>query len=351
MKENPTNSQRNAINVLITGATGFAGINITKELLNQKFNVYVIVRDERKLCSLLGTNSFQRLHLLKGDLLVPSDLERLRTELATVESFDVVIHTVGGGPLTCNREFNPSIFDLNYKTTSNLMEILERTERLQSLRLLVYFSSLAAMGIPDSSASRIIYDDTSDCNPVLPYERAKFKTEVLLKAIAADHQFKTVVLRFPQIYGGPDDAFMQMVNLIRRGIFPVIRGHNGSLPLIGIQDVVSATLAVLQNFEKIRQNYSVHVISEGSHSYQELVQLVKNRYGTGGVLNIPYGLMYIATWIIESVFELLGKPEPLNRRRLISLTKDRIVDSQEFVNTFGFHFAEDVRKFIGAQAS
>jgi dihydroflavonol-4-reductase len=351
VKENLTNWQTNDVNVLVTGATGFTGIHITKELLNLKFNVYVIARDERKLCSLLGTNRIQGLHLLKGDLLVSCDLERLRTQLSAVARFDAVIHTVGGGPLTANCEFNRSIFDLNYKTTSNLIEILEQSEKLDSLPLFVYFSSLAAMGIPDSSGSRIVYDRTSNCNPVLPYERAKFQTEIFLKETAAHHQFKTVVMRFPQIYGAPDDAFMQMVNLIRKGIFPVIWGHNGSLPLIGVQDVVSATLAVLQNVEKIRQNYTVHLISEGSHSYKELVQFVKKRYGSGGVLSIPYTLMYIAALITEGAFELLGKPEPLNRRRLISLTKDRIVDSREFVNTFGFEFAEDVRRFIAAQAS
>ncbi len=55
--------------------------------------------------------------------------------------------------------------------------------------------------------------------------------------------------------------------------------------------------------------------------------------------------------MLEVVFGLLRKPEPLNRRRLVSLTKDRIVDSSKFMNTFSFKFEESVERFIAAELS
>ena len=63
-------------------------------------------------------------------------------------------------------------------------------------------------------------------------------------------------------------------------------------------------------------------------------------------MHVPYAVMYLGTSVIERLFGLLGKPEPLNRRRLISLMKDRLVDSSKFRNTFQFQFQESVEGFI-----
>ncbi len=335
--------------VLVAGATGFVGAHVTRELLDKGWKVYAVARNDVKLRQLLGTNYSDRLTILQGDLLNKEDLVRLEYELANrVETLDFVVQTIGGGPLTSNPVFADSIYDLNYRTTCNLVRLLEMSQKLASLKLFVYFSSLAAMGMPQRGGKQILYSEASDCNPVLPYEKAKFETEIFLRGVTNKYQFKTAVLRFPQIYGGSDDAFMQMVRLIRKGLFPVIRGRIGTLPLISIRDVVNATLAVIQSPNKIPGNYDIQLICEGSHSYSRLVDLVKKQYGRGGMLRIPYSLMYLGTAFIERAFQILGKPEPLNRRRVISLTKDRVVDCMAFVKMFQFKFEDDAETFIAS---
>lgn len=344
--------ERDNINTLVTGATGLAGANLTRELVQQGYQVYAIVRDENKFRSILGDNYASRVHVLKGNLLDGSDLENLRDQLAKLEdNLDVVVQTVGGGPLTSNRSLAPAIFDLNFKTTTNLMRILEDSQKLSSTKLLVYFSSLAAMGMPTSNGASIRYDETSACNPVLPYERAKFETEAYLEGFACKHGLRTVALRFPQIYGGTDDAFLQMIRLIRKGAFPMVRGKIGSLPLVHIRDVVAATCAVIRSAGRIPDAFSVYLVSEGSYSYDQIVALVRSKYGQGGTLKLPYFLMYLGISMMEGVFTLFGKPEPLNRRRLVSLTRDRVVDSTKFRNTFQFKFEENVERYVAKHVS
>ncbi len=352
MADNHPLRKEDHINILVTGATGFVGANLTRELVQQGCKVYAIVRDESRFRSVLGSNYADRVSILKGDLLDSSDLGNLKKQLENLaDNLDVVVQTVGGGPLTSNPALAPAIFDLNYRTTFNLIGILESSQKLRSLRLFVYFSSLAAMGMPESNGDRILYDESSSCNPVLPYERAKFETEVLLKEFANKHAVKTVVLRFPQIYGGPDDALMQMLKMIRKGAFPVVRGRIGSLPLIHVRDSVGATCAVIRNANAIQENFAVYLLCEGSYSYNQIVDLVKKKYGQGGALKLSYSLLYLGISMVEGVFGLAGKPEPLNRRRLLSLTKDRMVDSSKFVNTFEFKFEENVESFVAHQLS
>jgi len=340
------------INILLTGASGFAGTHLTRELVQQGHQIHAIVRDENKFRSALGENYADRVYIQKGDLLDPSAITNLKGQLAKLEdNFDVVIQTVGGGPLTSNRALAAGIFDLNYKTTTNLIRVLEDSGKLSSTSLFVYFSSLAAMGMPESNGTRIHYDETSACNPVLPYEQAKFETEAFLKDFANKHKCKTVVLRFPQIYGGADDAFVKMAQLIRKGAFPVVRGKTGSLPLIHIRDVVGATCAVIQSPGRIQENFEVFLLSEGSCPYSKIVALVKTKYGHGRALQLPYSLIYLGISMVEGIFRFLGRPEPLNRRRLVSLTKDRVVDSAKFVKTFNFKFEENVERFVASQLS
>ncbi len=338
------------MNVLVTGASGFVGIDLTKKLLDEGYTVYALVRDKKKLVRGLTPNYLDRVTVLEGNLLVESDLKDLEHELQGMScNLDMVLDLAGGGPLTANNKVES--FDTNFKTTSNLVRILENSKKLSSVQLFVYYSSLAAMGLPKAAGDQIPYNESTTCNPVLPLERGKLESEAFLKDLANKHGFKTVALRFPQIYGLADAAFMQIVSLIRKGIFPVVRGRIGSLPLINLRDVVKSTYAVVRNVDSIQGNYSVYLVCEGSYSYNHLALLVEKKYGQGGVLRMPFWFMYLGVWMLEVVFGLLQRPEPLNRRRLVSLTKDRIVDSSKFVNAFNFKFEENVERFIASELS
>jgi nucleoside-diphosphate-sugar epimerase len=338
------------MNVLVTGASGFVGADLTKKLLDEGYKVHALVRDAKKLANVLSPEYLHRVTVLEGDLLVKADLEKMEQQLKNlVGSLDIVVDLAGGGPLTANRKVES--FNTNFKTTTNLIHILENSNKLNSLSLFVYFSSLAAMGLPEATRDRILYDETTPCNPILPLERGKLDSETFLKELTNKYKFKAVILRFPQIYGLADAAFMQIIRLIRKGVFPVVRGRIGSLPLVHLRDVVGATYAVIQNRDRIQENCEVYLVCEGSYSYNRLVDLVRKKYGQGGTLKLPYFFMYLVTSIAERVFGILGKPEPLNRRRLLSLTKDRIVDSSKFGTAFKFKYQENVENFIASELS
>ncbi len=115
-------------NALVTGATGFVGVHLIRKLLKEDFSVFAIARDEKRLLELLGKIPYDRLVILRGDLLSTADLERLSHDLQNrVGDLHVVIHLVGGGPLTSNKNLAPQVFDLNYTTTANLVRSLART--------------------------------------------------------------------------------------------------------------------------------------------------------------------------------------------------------------------------------
>jgi nucleoside-diphosphate-sugar epimerase len=113
----------------------------------------------------------------------------------------------------------------------------------------------SCVGLPKASG-----EQETACNPTLPYERGKLESEHFLREPAKRNKFKVVALRFPQICGLAYTAFMQIVRLIRKGAFPVVRGRIGSLPLIHLRDCVGATYAVIRNASRIQENFEVYLV-------------------------------------------------------------------------------------------
>ena len=342
--------------VLVTGATGFVGSRLIRVLIDRGYETYAIARNTEKLVEIVGRSPGDRFTILEGDLLKDTDIERLERDFANqAKDLDFVIHLVGGGPLTSNHAFAKEIIDLNYTATVNLLRVLEKTDKLSSIALFVYFSSLAAMGMPISKERRIFYSEGTACNPVLPYERAKLDTENLLRETAMGYNLKTLILRLPQIYGSANDPLVDIVNLMKKGVFPAVRNRVGSLPLIHVDDVVKAVGTVIESHERLGAPSELALLCEKSYGYDDLARMVRHKYGQGGILKIPFWVLYASIWVVEVLFAGLGRPEPLNRRRLLSMTKDRVIDCRKFVDTFGFEFDHDVESFLtnelGSQAA
>lgn len=333
--------------ILVTGATGFVGSRLVRTLIDRGYKTYAVARRPKKLIEIVGHPPEDRFTILEADLLNELDTAKLEGYIATqIKSLDFVVHLVGGGPLTSNSAFVKEITDLNYTVTVNLLRILEKANKLSSISLFVYLSSLAAMGMPTSQERIVRYSEATVCNPVLPYERAKLMTEMLLSQASTQHNLKTLILRLPQIYGSSDDPLVDIVNLMKKRAFPMVHNRIGSLPLIHANDVVKAVCTAVENHKRIKTLTEVNLLCEKSCRYEDLAKLVKQKYGKGGMLKLPFWILYASIWMVEVLFATLGRPEPLNRRRLRSMTKDRIIDCRKFVETFGFQFDHDVESFL-----
>lgn len=165
MSESPTT-------VALTGATGFVGRHVLAGLLEQGYNVRVLVRDASRL-----TVSDPRILPVHGDLFDHGAIRRL------VDEADSVIHLVG---IIIEKPGHGQTFDrVHVLGTRRLVE----AAKAAGIRRWVQMSALGTRP-----------------NAVSSYHRTKWQAEQAVRDSGIDY----TILR-PSIIHGPDGEFMQMV--------------------------------------------------------------------------------------------------------------------------------------------
>lgn len=168
--------------VVVTGASGFIGAHLVRDLLAANHEVTCLVRSPAKLPTAIA----ERITVVRGDI---RDRESVRK---AVQDADQVFHLAG---LVKARRLS-ELLEVNQGGTRNLA--LECVERANPPAL-VFVSSLAATGPCRASSPLTELDPAA---PVSNYGRSKLAAERELQAIA-DRLPATIVR--PAIVFGPGD--------------------------------------------------------------------------------------------------------------------------------------------------
>lgn len=93
-----------------------------------------------------------------------------------------------------------------------------------------------------------------------------------------------IVLRYGLFYGIETPSTVAMIEMVRKRRLPVVRGDAGQLPVIHIDDAVSATLRAL---EAGRPGASYEIVDERAVSFTEIVQAIAEFTGSPAPLRVP----------------------------------------------------------------
>lgn len=173
--------------VFVTGATGFVGSHVARELGTRGANLRLLVRRTSNLANLEGIAGEQ----VTGDLAEP---ETLRT---AVRGCDAVMHVAADYRLWVRDP--DAMYRANVEGTRALLRIV----REEGVRRCVYTSSVATMGFKTDGT--IVDEATPVClaDMVGHYKRSKFLAEQV--AIEAARGGQAVILLNPTTPIGPGD--------------------------------------------------------------------------------------------------------------------------------------------------
>ncbi len=255
-------------NIVITGAAGFIGSNLTAALLRMgtrvigidNFDTYYDPSIKRRNIAGFSTSPLFVMH--EGDIRDKLFLKKVLSE----SSPGCVVHLAARAGVRPSIEDPELYYDVNVKGTLNLLEVLRELK----INNMVFASSSSVYGnnkkTPFSETDNVDY-------PISPYAATKKAGELLCYNYHHLYNLNVFCLRYFTVYGHnqrPEMAIQQFGRLIREGK-PVTMYGDGTTrrDYTYIDDIVSGIIASINRVK------GYEIINLGNNKTVELKYLIQ----------------------------------------------------------------------------
>lgn len=286
--------------ILVTGANGFIGSHLVRELLELKEkeswseDILCLVRHTSDLSSLVGLN----VKLVIGNLLDPESL------VPAVTGATYIYH-LGAEVYTINRQ---RFLDSIVTGTENLLKAAAAYAK-SSLKRFLFVSSHAAAG--PAPNNQPITEEHQPGPPVSWYAEAKLKAEEMVKQYGKD--LPVTIVRPTSVYGPRDLAFVSVFMAARMRIHAKNGLKKRYTGMVYAPDLVEGMIAAAQHPDTIGETY--FLANPKNYSVAEMSKTIGKAVGKpfGITIPIPIFLFYIVA-IFSELFYLFFRRKPIPSR-------------------------------------
>jgi len=289
--------------VLLTGAAGFIGSNLSEALVRRGDSVvgvdsfdpyYDRSVKERNIAGLTESPNF---HFVELDL-----RDKAAVKALLEEGFDVVVHLAGRGGVRRSIVEPEAYVELNYTATLRLLEAMKET----SLRKMVFASTSSIYG--DRSKVPFKEDERADW-PISPYSATKKACEAMLYTYHHLYDFDVYALRFFTVYGPrqrPDMAIYKLVrSIIREEPFERYGDGKTERDYTYVDDIVAG---VIKAAERARGYEVINIGGSRTVHLQRLISLAEEIIGKKAVIiekPVPEGDVFRTYADVSKAAELI----------------------------------------------
>lgn len=302
--------------ILVTGATGFLGSALTRELLKQKQEVRILARDGDKARTQLG----------EAVTIIPGEITDVTQVQQAVDGVSIVYHLVG-------RLYHPSVPTELYRMThvEGTRILLAACQEQPQLQSIVHCSTTGVHGVtgPTPAAEDAPYAPTN------PYEATKLESELLALQAHREQGLPVSVVRPGLVYGPGDIHLLGFFASIKKGLFRVIDGGSALLHPIYIDDMTQAFLLCAEQPQAIGRSYNI--AGSSPVTIRQLATAIARALGKelpGS--SIPLWLANLASDIFAVIPGFAGEHAPLTRSRVQFLTHSRVYNTSRAQIELGF---------------
>ena len=230
--------------ILITGATGFIGSWLTKELIDRKAEVTILMRDYVPESLLIKSNYIKKVNISKGEL------EDYFSILRTLNEYEIeVVFHLGAQAIVIIGNRNPlSTFESNIKGTWNLLEAVRNCKTVD--RILVCTSDKAY-----GTHNELPYTEDMALKGEHPYDVSKSCADLIAQSYYKTYGLKLAIARCGNIYGGGDLNFNRIIPSTIKSIYkkesPIIRSDGLYIrDYIYVKDIIRAFMILCGNLDR-----------------------------------------------------------------------------------------------------
>lgn len=274
-------------NILITGATGFVGINLVKRLLeSENTQLYLLVRDikgvtanarvEKLLKEYYNEDEYKRIEgrfeVISGDVteenlgLIHSEWDKL------AQKINIIFHSAASINFKLPLE---EATEINIKGTERILKFAEQCRKYKSLKRVNHISTSYVVG----DSKKMFYETELDIGQSFDntYEITKFETEKLIHKYI-DKGVPISIFRPSVISGNYDTGEITKSNLIfvfMRQIFSLrykefLCNENSSLNIIPVDYFINALMEISSMDDSIGNTY--HIVNDRNTNIKGLVK-------------------------------------------------------------------------------
>ena len=298
--------------ILITGATGFVGQSLVKNV-SKSYEVIVLIRARSSLLA-------SRVQQIVGKNIFQADFP---------DNIDVIIHLAGRAHI------------LNEQTTDPLTEFrkvnVEGTLQLARQALdkkVKRFIFMSSIGVNGAVTLQQPFTEDALPQPHADYAVSKLEAEHELKKLFAGSATELVIIRPPLVYAAHAPGnFARLLKLVASNLPLPFAGTNNKRSFVALENLVDFIQTCIEHPNAANQTFLV--AEQSSISTRELVQYLKQGMGKKAhFIYIPQPLMKLGAACIgksklyEQLFEslevdttkaqkLLGWTAPLSTQQAI----------------------------------
>lgn len=279
--------------ILITGAGGFVGSNLTKYLVSSGYPLKMISRSPNSL----------------GEVLIYDDFINGKYDKSFFDDVGIVIHLA-----SIAHNFNiPSMAELdevNQHFTQKLLKALNN----EALEKFIYLSSIAV-----SLLERKIVIDTYQ------YGISKQKAENLLISSFKDYNFKgqLVILRPPLIYGkNAPGNFLKLLNILKKPLPLPFGSLDNKRSFLFIGNLLSAIKGVVESKSPLK-SHSYEISDPWIETTSSFMRAFKE------ATKAPAMIIPMPKFLLKILLTLVGKKSIYEK-----LSLEIVVDNSKFNQDF-----------------
>jgi dihydroflavonol-4-reductase len=302
--------------VLITGATGFTGIVLTRKLVEAGLKVSAVARKSSNLEPLKDLD----ITWFRGDVF---DEKVMREALAGQQ---YVFHVAAAF-----REAKSTEKDYWNVHVRSTQIIAEEVIKDSDFKRYIHISTIGVHGhIEDPPATEEYRFAPGD-----GYQRTKLQAEEWLNEFASKTPISYTIIRPAAIYGPGDRRLVKLFKMALKSYFPLLGKGNCMYHLVHVDDLTNSFIIAATHPNA--QGETIISGAEEPIAIADIARIVADHFGkTIKVIRLPIGPFFLIADICEFLCKPLKIEPQIYRRRVAFYSKDRNFDISKMKNVLGY---------------
>ena len=317
---------------IVTGAAGFLGSTICRQLVNDNQRVRALVLPNDKAAKYLP----EEVDLYEGDICNKDSLE----DIFNVEESNRIVVLHIASIVTVNPDFNQRVMDVNVGGTDNIIDICKSHPNFEKL---VYCGSTGS--IPEEPMGVAIAEpDSYDPERVVGcYSQSK--AIAAQHILDAAHEGLNACITHPTGIMGPDDfSLSETTSTLIKIINGQMRiGIAGTFNLVDVRDLASGIIAAVDSGKRGES----YILGNEAVSFKEFARLVAKESGCQGVrIFLPTKFANRIATKMEDKAKRRGEKPLMTTFSVYNLARNNVFDSSKARQELGYNprsYSETIR--------